>query len=92
MFQNLQRIRGYGWWGYSYFLNFVNEGGRRLDTQTDAGAYTNVDYSLQTSPKGTITEIVVDVLEAKNGPGVESDSDPEEPPPDKPTATKKKAL
>lgn len=62
-----------------------------LETQNDEDAYMNIDSNLQTSPEATITEIIADVLEAKNGPEVESDSDHEEEP-DKPKVTKKMAL
>ena len=64
----------------------------QLETQTDEVAYTNIDSNLQTSPEPTITEIIADVLEAKNGPEVEADSNHEEEESDKPIVIKKKAL
>lgn len=62
----------------------------QLKTQVDEDAYMNTDSNLQISLKATITEIVVNVLEMKNGPAVESDSYHEEEEPSKLIVTKKR--
>ena len=52
----------------------------------------SIDSNLQTSLEATVTEIIADVLETKNGPEVKADSSHEEDEPDKRILTKKKTL
>ena len=51
--------------------------------------YTNLDSNLETSVQATITQIIVDALESKNGPTEELGSDQEKVS-DSPIATNKK--
>ena len=64
----------------------------QLETQTDEDACTYIKSNLQTSTEETKTEIIVDVLLAKNRPEVKSDSNREEEKSYKPTITMGKAL
>ena len=59
--------------------------------QVDGDAYMNINSHLHTLPEPTLTKIIADILGAKNGPAIESDSDHEKVEDDK-IVTKKKAL